>query len=173
MADLLSKEAYRELVGKLEFRTQAFIDGQFCSAKSGRTFTTTNPATGDVLAEISACDAQDVDAAVAAAKAAFDDARWQGLSPAARKSVLLRFAQLLEDNSHELAVLESLDSGKPIRECQNVDVPETIHTLRWHAELIDKIYDVTMVVREPIGVVGLVLPWNFPLLMLAWKIGPS
>lgn len=95
---------------------------------------------------------------------------------------MLRFAQLLEDNAHELAVLESLDSGKPIRECQNIDVPETIHTLRWHAELIDKIYDatapvgsgaVTMVVREPIGVVGLVLPWNFPLLMLAWKIGPS
>lgn len=182
MADLLSKEAYRELAGKLEFRTQAFIDGQFRSAKSGRTFTTTNPATGDVLAEISACDAEDLNEAVAAAKAAFEDARWQGLSPAARKSVLLRFAQLLEDNSHELAVLESLDSGKPIRECQNVDVPETIHTLRWHAELIDKIYDataplgsgaVTMVVREPIGVVGLVLPWNFPLLMLAWKIGPS
>lgn len=93
-----------------------------------------------------------------------------------------RFAQLLEDHAHELAVMESLDSGKPVRECQNIDVPETIHTLRWHAELIDKIYDstapvgsgaVTMVVREPIGVVGLVLPWNFPLLMLAWKIGPS
>ncbi|WP_122235816.1 aldehyde dehydrogenase family protein, partial [Pseudomonas savastanoi] len=182
MADLLSKEAYRELAGKLEFRTQAFINGQFRGAKSGRTFATTNPATGDVLAQVSACDSQDVDEAVAAAKAAFDDARWHGLSPAARKNILLHFARLMEDNAHELAVLESLDSGKPIRECQNVDVPETIHTLRWHAELIDKIYDatapvgsgaVTMVVREPIGVVGLVLPWNFPLLMLAWKIGPS
>ncbi|PRA46617.1 MULTISPECIES: aldehyde dehydrogenase [Pseudomonas] len=182
MADLLTKEAYRDLAGKLEFRTQAFIDGQFRAAQSGNTFTTTNPATGDVLAEIAACDSRDVDVAVAAAKAAFDDARWHGLAPVARKSVLLRFAQLLEDNAHELAVLESLDSGKPIRECQNVDVPETIHTLRWHAELIDKVYDstaptgsgaVTMVVREPIGVVGLVLPWNFPLLMLAWKIGPS
>ncbi|KPB43489.1 hypothetical protein ALP12_200091 [Pseudomonas savastanoi pv. phaseolicola] len=136
----------------------------------------------DKAAGLSACDSQDVEEAVAAAKAAFDDARWHGLSPAARKNILLHFARLMEDNAHELAVLESLDSGKPIRECQNVDVPETIHTLRWHAELIDKIYDatapvgsgaVTMVVREPIGVVGLVLPWNFPLLMLAWKIGPS
>ena len=182
MADLLSKEQYRELAATLEFRNQAFINGQFCAARSGKTFTTTNPATEQVLTEIAACNADDVEDAVAAAKQAFDDARWHSLAPAARKSVLQRFAQLLEDNAHELAVLESLDSGKPIRECQNIDVPETIHTLRWHAELIDKIYDatapvgsgaVTMVVREPIGVVGLVLPWNFPLLMLAWKIGPS
>ncbi|MBF6034857.1 aldehyde dehydrogenase [Pseudomonas sp. P155] len=182
MADLLSKEQYRELAAKLEFRNQAFINGQFCAARSGKTFTTTNPATEQVLTEIAACNADDVDAAVAAAKEAFDDTRWHSLAPSARKSILQRFAQLLEDNAHELAVLESLDSGKPIRECQNIDVPETIHTLRWHAELIDKIYDatapvgsgaVTMVVREPIGVVGLVLPWNFPLLMLAWKIGPS
>ena len=182
MADLLSKEQYRELAAQLEFRHQAFIDGRFTPAKSGKTFTTSNPATEQVLTEIAACDAEDIDQAVAAAKAAFNDGGWQSLAPSARKSVLLRFAQLLEDNAHELAVLESLDSGKPIRECQTIDVPETIHTLRWHAELIDKIYDatapvgsgaVTMVVREPIGVVGLVLPWNFPLLMLAWKIGPS
>ncbi|AHL74369.1 aldehyde dehydrogenase [Stutzerimonas stutzeri] len=182
MAELLSKADYAALAAKLEFRTQAFIDGQFRDALSGNTFTTTNPATGAVLAEVAACDERDVDVAVAAAKAAFEDGRWHSLAPGERKSVLLRFAQLLEDNAHELAVLEALDSGKPIRECQNTDVPETIHTLRWHAELIDKIYDstapvgsaaMTMVVREPIGVVGLVLPWNFPLLMLAWKIGPS
>lgn len=182
MADLLTKAEYAAIAAKLEFRTQAFIDGKFCDALSGNTFTTTNPATGDVLAKIAACDAADVDVAVAAAKRAFDDGRWHKLSPGARKTVLLRFAQLLEDNAHELAVLESLDSGKPVSECQNTDVPETIHTLRWHAELIDKVYDstaptghgaVTLVVREAIGVVGLVLPWNFPLLMLAWKIGPS
>ncbi|HCN45867.1 MAG TPA: aldehyde dehydrogenase, partial [Pseudomonas sp.] len=158
------------------------IDGEFRDAISGRTFVTTNPATGEKLAEVAACDVQDVNVAVAAAKAAFEDGRWSALAPNARKKVLLKFAQLLEDNAHELAVLEALDSGKPVSECQNVDVPETIHTLRWHAELIDKIYDataptgsaaVTMVVREAIGVVGLVLPWNFPLLMLAWKIGPS
>ena len=141
-----------------------------------------NPATGKVLAEVAACDAADVDFAVAKAKEAFDDGRWRLLSPAERKAVLLKFAKLMERNRHELAVLESLDSGKPVRECQTVDVADTIHTIRWHAELIDKIYDSTapvatstlaLVVREPIGVVGLVLPWNFPLLMLAWKIGPA
>ncbi len=119
---------------------------------------------------------------MAKAKEAFDDGRWHLRSPGERKAVLLKFAKLLERNRHELAVLESLDSGKPVRECQTVDVADTIHTIRWHAELIDKIYDstapvgsnaLTLVVREPIGVVGLVLPWNFPLLMLAWKIGPA
>ncbi|WP_413795123.1 MULTISPECIES: aldehyde dehydrogenase [unclassified Pseudomonas] len=182
MADLLTKEQYAAIAARLQFPTQAFINGEFRDALSGNTFITTNPATGEQLAEIAACDTRDVDVAVAAAKQAFEDGRWHKLSPGARKQVLLRFAQLLEDNAHELAVLESLDSGKPVSECQNVDVPDTIHTLRWHAELIDKVYDstaptghgaVTMVVREAIGVVGLVLPWNFPLLMLAWKIGPS
>ncbi|TBU73692.1 aldehyde dehydrogenase [Phytopseudomonas daroniae] len=182
MAELLSKEQYAAIAAKLNFPTQAFIDGAFRDSVSGNTFATTNPATGKLLANIAAGDSHDVDLAVASAKKAFDDGRWSKLSPGARKGVLLRFAQLLEDNAHELAVIESLDSGKPIQECQNVDVPETIHTIRWHAELIDKIYDstaptgsgaVTMVVREAIGVVGLVLPWNFPLLMLAWKIAPS
>jgi gamma-glutamyl-gamma-aminobutyraldehyde dehydrogenase len=123
-----------------------------------------------------------VDLAVAKAKAAFEDGRWHRLSPNERKHVLLKFADLLEKNTVELAVMESLDSGKPVSECQLTDVPEMIHTIRWHAELIDKIYDNTapvgsdtlsLVVREAIGVVGLVLPWNFPLLMLAWKIAPS
>ncbi|QXI25617.1 aldehyde dehydrogenase [Pseudomonas vanderleydeniana] len=182
MAEVLSKAQYAAIAAELHPRTQAFIDGQFRNAVSGRTFVTSNPATGQPLAEVAACDVQDVDLAVAAAKRAFEDGRWARLQPGERKHVLLRFAQLLEDHAHELAVLESLDSGKPVSECQNVDVPETIHTLRWHAELIDKIYDstaptgnaaVTMVVREAIGVVGLVLPWNFPLLMLAWKIAPS
>lgn len=182
MAELLSKSEYAALAQTLELPCQAFIDGAFRDAVQGATFTTTNPATGDILGQIAACDAADVDLAVASAKAAFEDGRWRDRSPAERKSVLLRFAHLLEEHAHELAVMESLDSGKPVRECQNIDVPETINTLRWHAELIDKVYDstaptgsgaLTLVVREPIGVVGLVLPWNFPLLMLAWKIGPS
>jgi gamma-glutamyl-gamma-aminobutyraldehyde dehydrogenase len=182
MAELLSKSEYAALAQTLELPRQAFIDGAFRDAVQGATFTTTNPATGAILGQIAACDAADVDLAVASAKAAFEDGRWRDRSPAERKSVLLRFAQLLEEHAHELAVMESLDSGKPVRECQNIDVPETINTLRWHAELIDKVYDstaptgsgaLTLVVREPIGVVGLVLPWNFPLLMLAWKIGPS
>ncbi|KIH82948.1 aldehyde dehydrogenase [Pseudomonas batumici] len=182
MSDLLSTAEYAAIARKLKFPTESFVNGAPYTSGSGKTFTTTNPATDEVLAEITACDANDVDFAVAKAKQAFDDGRWHKLSPGERKKVLLRFADLLERNAHELAVMESLDSGKPIRECQLTDIPETIHMIRWHAELIDKIYDntapvgsgaLTLVVREAIGVVGLVLPWNFPLLMLAWKIGPS
>lgn len=182
MRDLLTASEYAALAETMVFPANAFIDGSFRPSMSGRTFPTINPATGATLANVAACDAADVDFAVAKAKEAFDDGRWHLRSPAERKVVLLKFAKLLERNRHELAVLESLDSGKPVRECQTMDVPETIHTIRWHAELIDKIYDhaapvgtdaLTLVVREPIGVVGCVLPWNFPLLMLAWKIGPA
>jgi gamma-glutamyl-gamma-aminobutyraldehyde dehydrogenase len=182
MAELLNKEQYAAIAAELQLRTKAFIDGEFRDAISGRTFVTTNPATGKQLAEVAACDVNDVNVAVAAAKRVFEEGTWSKMQPNDRKHVLQKFARLLEDNAHELAVLEALDSGKPVSECQTVDVPETIHTIRWHAELIDKIYDataptgnaaVTMVVREAIGVVGLVLPWNFPLLMLAWKIAPS
>ncbi|WP_455924643.1 aldehyde dehydrogenase [Pseudomonas putida] len=182
MSELLTTEQYQAIADKLVLPTQAFVDGAPYASRSGDTFATTNPATDQVLTHIVACDASDVDHTVAVAKAAFDDGRWSKLSPGARKKVLLRFGDLLEQNARELAVMESLDSGKPIRECELVDVPETIHMVRWHAELIDKIYDntapvghdaLTLVVREAIGVVGLVLPWNFPLLMLAWKIAPS
>lgn len=182
MSELLTASEYATIAQNLSFQTLAFIDGQFQASISGNTFKTTNPATGELLAEITACNSQDVDLAVAKAKAAFEDGRWHRLSPNERKHVLLKFADLLEKNTVELAVMESLDSGKPVSECQLTDVPEMIHTIRWHAELIDKIYDNTapvgsdtlsLVVREAIGVVGLVLPWNFPLLMLAWKIAPS
>ncbi|ANK88956.1 MULTISPECIES: aldehyde dehydrogenase [unclassified Rhizobium] len=182
MHEPLTAAEYKALAKELHLPTNAFIDGAYRPAKSGKTFKSTNPATGELLAEIAACDTSDVDYAVAKAREAFDDGRWRQLTPGARKETLLKFAKLLERNRHELAVMESLDSGKPVRECQTVDVPDTIHTIRWHAELIDKLYDNTnsvgpdalaMVVREPIGVVACVLPWNFPLLMLAWKIAPA
>jgi gamma-glutamyl-gamma-aminobutyraldehyde dehydrogenase len=182
MSDLLSAAEYADIAAKLTLPTQSFVNGKRYTSVSGKTFTTTNPATNEVLAEITACNSEDVDFAVAKADEAFNDGRWHALSPNARKKVLLRFADLLEQNTVELSVMESLDSGKPIRECQLTDIPEAIHMIRWHAELIDKIYDntaptgagaLTLVVREAIGVVGLVLPWNFPLLMLAWKIAPS
>ncbi|MBB5223859.1 gamma-glutamyl-gamma-aminobutyraldehyde dehydrogenase [Amaricoccus macauensis] len=182
MSDLLTAAEYAAIADGLGFSGNAFIDGAFRPAASGKTFPTVNPATGKVLAELAACGAEDVDFAVGKAKEAFDDGRWRKRAPSERKETLLRLAKLMERNRHELAVLESLDSGKPVAECETVDVPDTIHTIRWHAELIDKIYDSTapaaasalaLVVREPIGVVGLVLPWNFPLLMLAWKIGPA
>jgi len=182
MGDLLSKAEYAALAKDISLPSKAFINGAFKSSISGKTFATNNPATGDFLTDVAACSSEDVDFAVSNAKEAFEDGRWRSISPRERKAILLKFASLLENHQHELAVLESLDSGKPVSECQLVDIPDTIHTIRWHAELIDKIYDntapvgsdaLTMVVREPIGVVGCVLPWNFPLLMLAWKIGPA
>ncbi|MGV1953779.1 aldehyde dehydrogenase [Agrobacterium vitis] len=182
MHEPLTVAEYKAIAASLQLPTNAFIDGAFRPAKSGKTFTSINPATGETLAEIAACDVSDVDDAVAKARQAFDDGRWRLLAPGDRKAALLKLAKLIEENRHELAVMESLDSGKPVRECQTVDVADTIHTIRFHAEVIDKLYDNTnpvgpnalaMVVREPIGVVGCVLPWNFPLLMLAWKIGPA
>ena len=115
-AGLLTAAQYAALAESIALPTQAFVDGAFRPALSGKTFETTNPATDQVLARICACDARDVDAAVAAAKAAFEDGRWSRLAPAERKHTLLRFAGLLEQHAHELAVMESLDSGKPIRE---------------------------------------------------------
>lgn len=179
---LLTKDEYAAIARDMSFPTSAFVDGGYRPAASGKTFETMNPATGDVLAKVAACSAADVDFAVQKARNAFEDGRWARLHPTERKEVLIRFAKLLKRNARELAVMESLDSGKTIYDCETVDIPETIHCLTWHAELIDKIYDqvapasddhIALVVREPIGVVGLVLPWNFPLLMLAWKIGPA
>ncbi|MBO9411331.1 MULTISPECIES: aldehyde dehydrogenase [unclassified Ruegeria] len=180
--ELLTQDEYTSIAAGLDLPTGAFIDGGYRPAISGQTFATVNPATGAKLTDIAACGAADVDFAVEKAREAFDDGRWSKLHPSERKDVLIRLCKLMTRNARELAVMESIDSGKTIYDCETVDVPETIHCLKWHAEAIDKIYDqvspasddhIAMVVREPIGVVGLVLPWNFPLLMLAWKIGPA
>jgi gamma-glutamyl-gamma-aminobutyraldehyde dehydrogenase len=182
MSGLLTTEEYRAIAAGISLPAQAFVDGSFRPAKSGKTFDSVNPATGELIARVAACGAEDVDFAVAKAREAFEDGRWSRLHPSERKEILIRLAKLMKRNARELAVMESLDSGKTIYDCETVDVPETIHCLTWHAELIDKIYDqvspasddhIAMILREPVGVVGLVLPWNFPLLMLAWKIGPA
>ena len=182
MSELLTLDEYRAIAQSLTLPSSAFIDGKFQVSKSGESFATINPATGETLTNITACNAEDVDFAVLKAREAFDDGRWSRLHPGERKAVLIRLAKLIKRNQHELAVMESIDSGKPILDCESVDIPETIHCLIWHAETIDKIYDQTapvgdeamaLVVREPVGVVGCVLPWNFPLLMLAWKIAPA
>lgn len=182
MSDLLTREEYNAIARNLMLPANAFVDGGYRPAISGKTFATTNPATGVKLAEIAACGREDVDFAVQKSREAFDDGRWSKMHPSERKDILIRLCKLMTRNQHELAVMESLDSGKTIFDCETVDIPETIHCIKWHAELIDKIYDqvapssdnhIALVVREPVGVVGLVLPWNFPLLMLAWKIGPA
>lgn len=181
MSDLLTRTEYQAIADTLVFPRAAFIDGKFRAGR-GDNLTTINPATGETLAEIAACNSEDVDLAVQKAREAFDQGHWSKLHPSERKGVLVRLSKLLTRNRRELAVLESLESGKPIADCETIDIPESIHTILWHAEAIDKIYDqtgpsgdgaISMIVREPVGVVGAVLPWNFPLLMLAWKIGPA
>jgi gamma-glutamyl-gamma-aminobutyraldehyde dehydrogenase len=165
----------------LQFRTRAFIDGAYVDALSGRTYVTENPATGRRLAEIAECGAEDVDRAVAAARRAADSGVWSGMAPADRKRILVRFADLINEHAEELALTESLDVGKPIVDTRALDIPDSAACIRWHAEAIDKLYDevaptgpgaVAMVVHEPVGVVGAVIPWNYPLLMAAWKLGP-
>lgn len=163
-------------------RTQAYIDGEFVDAADGATFDSVAPGTGQVIAKIAACGAADVDRAVSAARAAFDSGAWSGIDPAQRKAVLFAFADLIEANADELATLEAIDAGKPIADCATIDVPDALNTLRWYAEAADKVFGKTsptgadsvgLIVREPVGVVGGVLPWNFPLMTLAWKIGPA
>jgi len=179
---LLTHDEYKAIAASLQLPSNTWIDGAYRPAISGKTLETLNPATGKVIGTIPACEKADVDFAVAKAREAFEDGRWSRLHPGARNEVLVELSKLITRNAHELAVMESLDSGKTIYDCENVDVPETAHVIEWHGELIDKIYDqvspasndhIAMVVREPVGVVGLVIPWNFPLLMLAWKIGPA
>ncbi|ESX09714.1 aldehyde dehydrogenase [Mesorhizobium sp. LSJC265A00] len=179
---MLDKVDYKTQAKSLGLPTKMIVDGVQTPALSGKTFETRNPATGQVLAKLPAGSAADVDKAVVVARQALDDGRWSKLAPANRKKVLLRLASLIEENTSELALMESLDSGKTIGDCISIDVPEAVNSLRWHAEAIDKIYDevapandasLGLIVREPIGVVGIVLPWNFPLLTLAWKIGPA
>lgn len=173
---------YRQAAGELAFETRAFIDGKFVDAKSGKTMPNVNPANGRTIAQVAECGAEDVNVAVSAARRAFELGRWAAMPPRQRKKVLLKLADLMEANATELALLETLDTGKPIADALAVDIPDSVETLRWHAEAIDKLYDqisptapdvVSMIVREPIGVVGAVLPWNFPLFVAMWKIAPA
>ena len=181
MSDLLTHKEYLALANDLSPPCAPFIDGKFHKG-SGPMMCTFNPATGEEIAQISTASQKDIDFAVAKAREAFDQGRWSKLHPSKRKDILIRFCKIITRNRRELAVMESLDSGKPIRDCEQIDIPETINTIKWHAEAIDKIYGQTaptgedalsVIVREPVGIVAAFLPWNFPLLMLAWKIGPA
>ena len=172
---------FAALARSLSLETRAFIDGAFAPSQSGKTLVDLNPATGRLLASVAEGDASDVHRAVAAARRAFERGTWRQMAPRDRKKVLLRFADLLERDLQEFALIESLDTGKPVADAIAADLPDAIETLRWHAEAIDKVYDavsptagniVSMIVREPIGVVGAVIPWNFPIAITAMKIGP-
>lgn len=169
---------WRAKAAALNIRHQAFIDGKFTDAISGKTFESLNPADGAILASVAECDAADVDLAVAAGRRAFDDGRWSRIAPGDRKAVLLKLADLIRANLEEMALLDCLDMGKPITDAMTVDAPGSAHFFQWYAEAIDKIYDevaptgpgdLALVRRVPLGVVGAVVPWNFPLDMATWK----
>jgi 4-guanidinobutyraldehyde dehydrogenase / NAD-dependent aldehyde dehydrogenase len=173
--------SWHERARMLEFRTQAFIDGRYLDAASGATFDCINPATGKLLARVAAGDAEDINRAVTSARAAFRKGSWANLPPAQRKKVLLRFAQKIFEHTEELALLETLDMGKPIADSLKIDIPGAARCIQWYAEAIDKVYDqvaptgpgaLALITREPLGVVGAIVPWNYPLLMAAWKFGP-
>jgi acyl-CoA reductase-like NAD-dependent aldehyde dehydrogenase len=178
----LSVTQWRERAAAIKPRAGVFLDGRFVSSASGATFDNLNPATGRSLGTVAAGDQRDVDRAVAGARAAFRRGNWAQAEPRARKRVLLKLAELMLANKDELALLETLDTGKPIADSLSVDIPSAANCIRWYAEAVDKIYDevaptgpraLATITREPMGVVGAIVPWNFPLLMASWKIGPA
>jgi gamma-glutamyl-gamma-aminobutyraldehyde dehydrogenase len=162
--------------------TRLFIDGRFVDARKGGRIDCINPANGEVIAEAAAGTAEDIDRAVAAALKAFKSGGWSKMAPRARMEVMYRFAQLIDENAESLAVLETLNMGKPIADVVGIDLPAVVETIRFMAECIDKVDGavtstesgvVHMVLREPYGVVGAISPWNYPLLMATWKIAPA
>jgi len=162
--------------------TQAFIDGQYVDAVDGGTFDCRSPIDGRLLGRVAACGPRDIDRAVAAARRSFEAGHWSRASPVHRKRVLQTLARLVERHADELALLESLDMGKPVRDARMVDIAAVVRCLDWTAEAIDKVYgevaptgpdELGLITREPLGVVGAIVPWNFPLLMAAWKIAPA
>ena len=163
-------------------RTELFIGGKWVSAKSGKTFATMNPATEEKIADVAEGDAADVDEAVKAARKALENGPWKKMDARDRGRIMNRLADLIEENQDDLAALESLDNGKPVRDSKAADLPLTIDCLRYYAGFSDKIHGQTIPVRgnyfcytrkEPVGVVGQIIPWNFPMLMAAWKWGPA
>ncbi|MEG1041907.1 MAG: aldehyde dehydrogenase family protein, partial [Pseudomonas sp.] len=176
------REHWEQLFQTLKIEGHAFIDGQYRTSVAGDTFDCSSPVDGRQLAQIASCDSADAELAVAAARRSFDSGVWALQAPAQRKRVLIAFADLLLANAQELALLETLDMGKPIADSLSIDIPAAANAIRWHAEAIDKIYDevaatasdqLGLVTREPVGVVAAIVPWNFPLMMACWKLGPA
>jgi gamma-glutamyl-gamma-aminobutyraldehyde dehydrogenase len=177
-----SQSEWQAKAAALRFPHQAFVDGKHVDALSGATFDALSPIDGAVLAKVARCDGADVDRAVQVARRAFESGRWSESKPTHRKKVLVRFAQLIHDHREELALLEALDMGKPVMDALNVDVAASVRCMSWTGEAIDKVYgevaatgidELGLVTREPLGVIGAIVPWNFPMLMATWKIAPA
>lgn len=180
---MLSKFAKKQFFGSIQpSATQLLIDGKFVNSSDGRTFDTVNPATEETIVKIQHASAQDVDRAVQAARRAFDNGPWRRMSPVERGNCMFRLHDLMVKHRDELARLESLDNGKPLSASANIDIPFATRIFQYYAGWCDKIHGQTMNIpgpfhcytrQEPVGVVGAVIPWNFPLLMVSWKLGPA
>ena len=176
--------AYNDVIDKkdsLDFRTQAFIGGNYVDSTSGKTFESISPVDGKIITNIAECDVEDINKAVIAAREVFEKGSWSRMAPSKRKKILFNFADLMKKNILELGILETLNMGKPITRATG-DIAACINCTKWYAEAIDKIYDdvaptgdniIATITREPIGVVGAVTPWNYPLLMACWKFAPA
>ncbi|MGY4663425.1 4-guanidinobutyraldehyde dehydrogenase/NAD-dependent aldehyde dehydrogenase [Pseudomonas chlororaphis] len=177
-----SRSDWEQRFQSLTLEGRAFIDGQYCHAASAATFECISPVDGRFLANVASTDEADANRAVQVARQAFESGVWSRKAPAERKRVLIRFADLILEHQEELALLETLDMGKPIGDSLSIDVPATANAIRWNAEAIDKIYDevaatphdqLGLVTREASGVVAAIVPWNFPLIMASWKFAPA
>ena len=178
----MSTENYKSIASKLKFEGRAFINGKYVNSIDGETFETINPATGEVLCTVAKCNSKDVDLAVKSSRKSFESGTWSRSTPEHRKEVLLKFAKLLSKEGEENSVLESVDTGKLIVDCINEVANDAPMHFQWYGELIDKVFGkvgptdpsiTSLVVKEPIGVVAGVVPWNFPLMMAVWKMAPA
>jgi len=178
----LTTDDWHTLAGTLQFKSQAFINGKYVDSTTGRTFSAISPIDGKLLTEVACCGEEDVNLAVKAAREAFEDGRWSGKPPAERKNILQKFAEIIRAHRNELALIETLDMGKPISDSTSIDVRAVANCFDWYGEAIDKVYDeiaptaqnaVALVTKQPLGVVAAVVPWNFPMLMAAWKLAPA
>jgi acyl-CoA reductase-like NAD-dependent aldehyde dehydrogenase len=166
----------------LKPQSQLFIDGHYVDAASGKTFENFSPSDGHLICNVASGDIEDINRAVASAKKAYDSGIWRDMNPRDKKSIMLRWAQLLGEHREELALLEAIDTGRPISDALSVDAPNSTRVIQWYAETIDKTYDeiapaprnaLAMITREPLGVIGAVVPWNYPMMITSWKLGPA
>ena len=178
----LTRADWEQRARDLKIEGRAYLNGEYTDAVSGETFECISPVDGRLLGKIASCDAADAQRAVENARATFNSGVWSRLAPTKRKATMIRFAGLLKQHAEELALLETLDMGKPINDSMNIDIPATANAIRWSAEAIDKLYDevaptphdqLGLITREPAGVVAAIVPWNFPLIMASWKFAPA
>lgn len=182
MSQSLSRSDWETKAKALSIRNQAFINGQYVPSASGKTFSCLSPIDGLLITQVAECESEDIERAVQASRQAFESGIWSETSPVHRKRTLQKFALLIERHAEELALLESIDMGKPVADALSIDVSASVRCLSWTAEAVDKVYgevaptpqhELGLITREPLGVVGAIVPWNFPLLMATWKYAPA